>query len=393
MPVTNFFWDGDNLLQEYDDAGVTTAQYSTEPDSFGNTSSQRRGGQSHYYHHDPLGSTTELTNASGDVTDTRRYKAFGETVEQSGSTTFAFQYVGQKGYYFDPERGTHYIRRRDLRSTSGRWTAVDPIRDARPNSYEYVGNNPVNAQDPSGLACTFGWASIHVRQTSVADLDDLAKEGKPYTDALNEFLAREQAKYRPDFPVTKVNLPSLDRFGPGIVFNKPFPLPPKAYAIAYWARAVSIGVCEDAPGDCEFGVYETWKYQEHAIPDPDRKGWVDTTAVDYPGKQMRHEAIARMTPLVHPGNVANVMIFEPKKFKVTEAWECCARQRVILHVDLPNLEAHLKLHPDFFPKTWAARNSILQENVLFEKGNDTPVYNAETSWRLGVNIDGTLIES
>jgi RHS repeat-associated protein len=151
MPVTNFFWDGDNLLQEYDDAGATTAQYSTEPESFGNVSSQRRGGQSHYYHHDPLGSTTELTDASGNVTDTRRYKAFGETVEESGLTDFPFQFVGRQGYYLDEELGRYYVRRRDLLPLGGRWLSIDELlEELGVSSYAYVANSPVVLVDPSG---------------------------------------------------------------------------------------------------------------------------------------------------------------------------------------------------------------------------------------------------
>jgi RHS repeat-associated protein len=185
MPITNFFWDGDNLLQEYDDAGVTTAQYSTEPGSFGNVSSQRRSGQSHYYHHDPLGSTTELTNASGDVTDSRRYKAFGATVEQSGSTTFPFQYVGEKGYYFDAERGTHYVRRRDLRAIDGRWLSVDPLDELERwlLAYIYSLNRPLNLIDPSGLQeeecgtpgcqCCCCAEAVSIPRATITDLDEL----------------------------------------------------------------------------------------------------------------------------------------------------------------------------------------------------------------------------
>jgi RHS repeat-associated protein len=187
MPVTNFFWDGDNLLQEYDDAGATTAQYSTEPGQFGNVTSQRRSGQSHYYHHDPLGSTTELTNPSGDVTDTRRYKAFGETVEQSGSTTFPFQYVGHKGYYFDAERGTHYVRRRDLDALRGRWLSNEPLRQRIREAYAYAHNSPLSAIDPSGLA-TLTWISPQLGDaTFILAFAALYDEEPTDSRALKEF--------------------------------------------------------------------------------------------------------------------------------------------------------------------------------------------------------------
>jgi len=155
MPAVNYFWDPDedNIVKEFDDGGNTIADYTTEPFLYGDVISQRRSGVSHFYHFDTLGNTTELTDVNGNTTDTRRYSAFGETAESSGSTVFPFQYMGQKGYRFDAALGTYHVRRRDLRPADGRWTAKDPIGAiSDPNVYRYVHNNPINHIDPSGLA-------------------------------------------------------------------------------------------------------------------------------------------------------------------------------------------------------------------------------------------------
>lgn len=46
MTIVNYDWDEDedNIVEEYDDTGATIAEYTTEPDLFGNVISQRLGG-------------------------------------------------------------------------------------------------------------------------------------------------------------------------------------------------------------------------------------------------------------------------------------------------------------------------------------------------------------
>jgi hypothetical protein len=80
---TCFFWDEleDNIVEEFDDAGSTIADYTTEPDHFGNVISQHRSGQSSFFHFDALGSTLAVTDEDQNVADTRAYSAFGETTE------------------------------------------------------------------------------------------------------------------------------------------------------------------------------------------------------------------------------------------------------------------------------------------------------------------------
>jgi hypothetical protein len=69
---TCIFWDEieDNIVEEYDEAGVTLADYTTERDHFGNVISQRRNGDSSFFHFGDLGSTLAVTDESQNVTDT-----------------------------------------------------------------------------------------------------------------------------------------------------------------------------------------------------------------------------------------------------------------------------------------------------------------------------------
>jgi len=99
MAVTNYIWDelSDSVLMETDGSGATTALYTHEPGPFGGLISERRGNQSRYYHYDGLGSTRQLTDATGQVTDTYLYDAFGSTVQSTGTNVVPYHFVRRVG--------------------------------------------------------------------------------------------------------------------------------------------------------------------------------------------------------------------------------------------------------------------------------------------------------
>ncbi|MCA9091421.1 MAG: hypothetical protein KDA90_22630, partial [Planctomycetaceae bacterium] len=120
---------------------------------YGQLVSQHQDSESTFYHFDALGSTESLTDATQTKTDEYVYDAFGKLVAQTGSTANKFTFVGELGYYFDEETGQISIRWRQYGPDQNRFTSEDPIGFASGTTglYEYVGNNPVNAVDPSGL--------------------------------------------------------------------------------------------------------------------------------------------------------------------------------------------------------------------------------------------------
>jgi len=154
--MTRYIWDvvSDNVLMEKDEAGATTAVYTQEPGQFGELISQRRNGQTSYYHYDGQGSTRALTDEIGAVTDTYTYSAFGEEVEKTGTTVNPYRYIGSRGYQYNEETGDYYVRARTYEPTIARWLSVDPLGFVdSTDRYVYVQNQPVDAFDLSGLAC------------------------------------------------------------------------------------------------------------------------------------------------------------------------------------------------------------------------------------------------
>ncbi len=73
-------------------------------------------------------------------------------------TNPGFQPFGFAGGIYDVETGLVRFGARDYDAQVGRWTAKDPIlfNGGQTNLYVYVGNDPVNYLDPSGLINTEG---------------------------------------------------------------------------------------------------------------------------------------------------------------------------------------------------------------------------------------------
>jgi len=171
MARTYYFWDplSDNILQERDETGAVTAEYTAEPGLYGNLISQNRGGVESQYHFDAQGSTLALTSDSQQVTDTYSYSAHGEVTESTGSTVNPFQYLGQKQYYRDNATAHYLIRRRPYGPTRARWLTVDPRKliDG-PNLYRYVHNRPTISVDPSGML-TIKWLKDNIPGVGCGD--------------------------------------------------------------------------------------------------------------------------------------------------------------------------------------------------------------------------------
>ena len=151
------------VLEEYSSNGTVQASY-----VYGGALdliSQTRGGTESIYLRDGHSGVRQLTNASGSVTDTYTYDAYGTLLQSTGATQNDYLYRGEQS---DSNLGMQYLRARYYNQNSGRFANVDPFEgwQEQPISrhrYIYGNNSPITFIDPSGkfsLAGTLEAANI-----------------------------------------------------------------------------------------------------------------------------------------------------------------------------------------------------------------------------------------
>ncbi len=107
-----------------------------------------------FFGFDGQGSVRYLADATGTITDTYDYDAFGIRIHQTGTTPNEFFYDGEQ---FDPDLGQYYLRARYMNPAIGRFQNMDVYEgnDEYPltfHKYIFTRNNPVNRHDSSGFS-------------------------------------------------------------------------------------------------------------------------------------------------------------------------------------------------------------------------------------------------
>ena len=143
---TNFTYDGDDVAQDKTSTNVIT-EYLNGP---GIDNKIRQKGASskttYYFTQDHLGSISALTSTNGGLVERQSYDAYGNS---AGSANTRHGFTGRER---DSVTGLMYYRARWYDPQLGRFISEDPIGLAGGiNQFAYVGNDPQNGKDPSGL--------------------------------------------------------------------------------------------------------------------------------------------------------------------------------------------------------------------------------------------------
>jgi RHS repeat-associated protein len=110
-----------------------------------------------FYGYDGLGSVRFLTDASGAITNTYVYDAFGTAIVSNAPIANVYLSAGEQ---WDPDLGLYYLRARYYSPQLGRFWTMDTCEgdETAPlslNKYSYARNNAVNLADPTG--CYSSW--------------------------------------------------------------------------------------------------------------------------------------------------------------------------------------------------------------------------------------------
>jgi RHS repeat-associated protein len=193
--VTNYLVDKNRnypqVLEERDRGYGLIASYVYGDDLV----SMNRYGFTSFYHYDGNGNTRQLTDGGKNTTDTYIYDAFGNLLNQIGTTVNYYLYTGEQ---YDANVGFYYLRTRYYNTGIGRFITFDIYNGNSfdPKSlhkYLYCTNNPINFIDPSGQQ--FDMASLMTAITIVSILTNITLATYHFYKAATAATPEEAARH------------------------------------------------------------------------------------------------------------------------------------------------------------------------------------------------------
>jgi RHS repeat-associated protein len=190
--ATRFFYDGDRLVYETSDTGSPRHYYvhgngADQPliwwDFTGNN--VRR-----FLHADQQGSIVAVSRGdTGAAVAINSYDAWG--VPGANNAALRFGYTGQA---WIPELGLWYYKARFYSAALGRFLQVDPVgyKDQN-NLYAYVGNDPIDRRDPTGMCSSI--ANADVRADCLEKRADSIKDAQVYLSGQSVNSGRDEPAY------------------------------------------------------------------------------------------------------------------------------------------------------------------------------------------------------
>nr|WP_255609647.1 RHS repeat domain-containing protein [Methylosinus sp. Sm6] len=151
LGTRDYFLEGEHLESEYSGSALKAKYFrgSSTDELVAAWLTDTDGKLKPYlYHHDPVNSVTALSGHNGRTGQSLKYTAFGGVQSATGASPSRLKYTGRE----DDGAGLYYYRARYYDPAIGRFISEDPLGfDAGDvDFYAYVGNNPVNANDPAG---------------------------------------------------------------------------------------------------------------------------------------------------------------------------------------------------------------------------------------------------
>jgi RHS repeat-associated protein len=172
--TTGFLYDGDALAAEYNGSGAVLRRYVHGPEVDNPLAwfegSAVTSADANYLIADRQGSVAGVASAAGTLTANDTYDAYGApNAWGTVGTAPRFRYTGQIAI---PEAQLYYYKARVYDPVSGKFLQTDPIGDRDDlNLYAYVGDDPLDASDPTGEAVTaFGGPGSQEVQVSLGPM-------------------------------------------------------------------------------------------------------------------------------------------------------------------------------------------------------------------------------
>jgi len=127
-----------------------------------------------WYVLDGLGSVVALTDQNGKVVDRYAYDSWGEPTSDDRTNETVPQQLRYAGYYYDEALTYYWVAVRYYDPEGMRWFQPDPSDQDGVRTYAYVGDDPVDTNDPSGL-CSIGPIRLPVGHSEPC-INDVVRE-------------------------------------------------------------------------------------------------------------------------------------------------------------------------------------------------------------------------
>jgi RHS repeat-associated protein len=157
--TSQVLYDGDAPIAEYNtSSGAIINRYVPGPGTDETVTAYDSGGTKSWYHGDAQGSVVATSDAGGNTVVVNQYGPYGEPgLVYQGRNQGRIRYTGQLyipelAPYGGPAQPMMSYKARIYAPKLGRFLQTDPVGAADDrNLYAYVGNDPVNRGDPTGL--------------------------------------------------------------------------------------------------------------------------------------------------------------------------------------------------------------------------------------------------